>query len=119
MADENPAQRWIDSVEDPDSVVSQYGTTYSEEGDIAKATGTIARPVRRNVDQWGNDIPEETPTVKTLGSVYKTLSNWRQYLGGATTSEKNPYVNPQWGKENIRTVRDVMGLAPARSVGMK
>lgn len=119
MADENPAQRWIDSVEDPESVVSQYDTTYSEEGDVARATGKINQPIKRNVDQWGNELPEETPTVKTLGSVYKTLSNWRNYLSGTPVAEKNPYVNPQWGKENIRTVRDVMGLAPTRSVGMK
>jgi hypothetical protein len=116
MSDENPAQRWIDSVEDPDSVVSQFGTTYSAEGDVARATGVINRP---NVDQWGDPLPVESRTVRTLGSVYKTISDWKSYLSGTPIAEKNPYVNPQWGKENIRTVRDVMGAAPTRSVGMK
>jgi hypothetical protein len=71
------------------------------------------------VDQWGNELPVTAPPVTTLGSIYRTLSNWRSYLSGTPVAEKNPYVNPQWGKENIRTVRDVMGAGPARSVGMK
>jgi hypothetical protein len=119
MADENPAQRWIDSVEDPNSVVNQYDTTYSNEGGVAMATGKINQPVKRNVDQWGNDIPDTAQSATTLSGVYKTLSNWQSYLTGKPTEKNSPYVNPQWGKENIRTVRDVMGLAPAKSVGMK
>jgi hypothetical protein len=119
QAGESPAASWISRVEDPNSVVNQYGTEYSgAEAPAASARGTIQRP-ERNVDQWGNESPVESRTTKMLSSVYRTLSNWRQYLGGAPKPENSPYVNPQWGKENIRTVRDVMGQAPAKSVGMK
>lgn len=115
---ENPAASWISRVEDPNSVVNQYGTDYgTAENPVVR--GKINPPVARNVDQWGNDLPEPTRAAKTLNSVYKTLSNWQEYLTGKGSSADNPYVNPQWGKENIRTVRDIMGVAPAKSIGMK